>query len=252
MNLQELIAELMKLGPKADEFADALKEGAGSHYQTIFNRGHKHATEENKGKLKTLEDEVERERDRAAKAETRAAKLKEDQPDVSAITQEYKDKIADLETQLEEAQEGGTRRVQDVLRSQSQSDLVALLMGENMGKVDETYARVLARDNIGRVRHEPLKDDPGKFRVQVMAEGSENIPIQADKPLEALAKELAENVPAKFKDAKVDNGSRTGGSGGGGGGNELYSDIRKEVKDKQEGGAKRESAADRMGLPQRT
>lgn len=254
MTLQELIAELMKLGPKADEFADALKEGAGTMYQTIFNRGHKYANEENKTKISTLEQERDRERDRAAKAEAKAAKLEQDQPDVNAIRTEYKDKITELETALETAKADGDKRVQGVLDAQSRSELKALLMSSEFGSIDGEYASVMAERYGGRLKHEPVKDKPGEFTLMVMADGSENIPIQSKEPLKALAKELSDKVDARYKNAKVDNGSGTGGSGGGSGGQGDFDAIRKEVKDREKEKAEQRAGGleERMGYAQRT
>lgn len=253
MDLKEFIEALNGLDATDDEVADALKEHKGSIFQTIFNRGHKYATKEAETKLETLESERDAERERAAKAEAKVAKLEESQPDVKAIKREFEDEIERLQGELKDARASGNSRVQEVLDARARSDLKALLMSKDFGGIDPDYADVQAQKVADRIRHEPIEGEDGRFKLQVLVEGSDNIPVQADDPLKHLAKQVSDKVDARFKSANVDTGSGTDTGGAGGNGGDLYEDIRKDVKEKQE--AKKQtagSAAERLGMKEQT
>lgn len=242
MTLQELLAKLREIAPQPEAFASALKEAAQGLYQHIFDAGHAVATARFNADKTALEGQLENANKAKEKAERRVAQLEAEKPDVQKIRDEYKEEIERLTREKQEALDAGEARVRAVLDSRAVSDLKAVLIGEH--GVDSVYAEVLADRAKARIHHVPVKDKPGEHNLEVLVEGK-TIPIQTDKPLAALASEIAEKVDAKFKTGKVDTGAgtRTGGAGGGG---NIFSKVREDVKKRAEAKGTTTSAADRL------
>lgn len=225
----------------AEALADALQEVHQAAYQAIYDRGHGGATSRLKSDIEDLEGKLSKEQKRRKKAEERAEQLEEENPEVGEIRSQYEEQLEETREEYEERLRKQGETLNSERRQRARSDLVAMLSGE----LDRDYAEVQV-DRVlsnGRIRH----DDEGE--IEVLQDGKD-IPIQADKPLEALASEITESADPKWRVSKADSGSGTQGSGAAGsGGSNRYDRIREKAKKERENArSSGPPAAERMGI----
>lgn len=236
MTLQELIAKLKELGVPAKDFADALKTEAQPFFQEVFNRGHAVATAQEATAKEQLNAQLQAAQQAVQAKDAEIAELKKKSPDVAAIREQYEQRITELQTQLEETSTQARARIVDMIHGRALADLRALATG--MG-VDKDYADVLIhRHKIAeRIK---VRDDDG---FDVLEEGKQ-IPMQADKPLEALAAWMYEQTPVALRTSNGDRGAGTQAGGGAPGGT-FFDGIREGAKKTQEA-QQVKSAAERL------
>lgn len=244
--LKDIISQLRELNPKADEFANLLRESMQPLYQVVFDRGHGVATATAATQREKLEADLAASVAEVTRLTGKVKEYEEKTPDVAKLRADYDAELASLRTQLNQAKKDGVTKVKAVLRSRAQRDLVTELVA--LG-VDRDYAEVQAAkpEHADRLH---VRDDEG---VDVLQAGKQ-VPIQSDKPLSTLAAEMLESIPPKWRTSTADNGAGSGagddaptGNGTGAGGNGFFDGIRKSTADAEKAKAPTRSAAERMG-----
>ena len=234
---QKSALQTLKEADPAD-FATELKETAQPLYQKLYNAGHSDATKSSKQKQADLEKQLADEQAAKQAAEEQAAELREKQPDIAKLNEQWQAKLAAQKKKDDERYEQEKTARQTEREARKKSDLKAALTG-----LDPAYIEIAAERHADRIRY----GEDGK--VQLLEENSE-VPVQlgdGKTPFVALADEIKGKADPRWHLSNADRGSGTEG-GSGAGGSTLYERIRAEQKAKQEQEAeRRRSIAERVG-----
>lgn len=234
--------------PKAVQMAvDTLKSKAHWLFQGIFNQGHAAATAENKSTIERLEGELETAKTTAERERKAKEKAQEGNPDAAKVREELEGQISQLNDQLKAERDGRKQDKLDGALKRAEADLIA----ELSTRVDPVIARAHVHDPATQARLRAAVSEDGEARVEVLQKGL-TIPMTHEKPLTALAEEIATAVPEKYHVSNADRGAGTrGGTGSGGTRTSVFDKIREEAaernKEREERAAERTGAA-RLGV----
>jgi hypothetical protein len=196
--------------------AAALQASVQPVWQAAYNRGHSDATKRAEEKAATLAADLEAAKATAEEARGKIAELESKTPDAEKIRSEYKEQIAKLTREREEAEATLKQKLGDERRRRATGDLSTAL---RKAGVDPLWADDFARreELARRIRH----TDDGN--IEVLQEGSTEVTLQAPdgtSPLAVLASEYAKKLEPRFLASNGDSGSglTPGQPGGGAGG----------------------------------
>jgi hypothetical protein len=249
MTLEELLAELAKLD--RTQVVEGIQKSAQPIFQAIYDRGVGFANAKWGPEKTALEGQVASLTSEKQTLETRVRTIEEKTPDLAAERQKFDAQIQAEQQKYEAKLKAAQVQLQAERKSRAVADLKAKLIAAG---VDSDYADVmtLKPDVQKRINF----TDAGTMQV---LQANSDIPFAAAGErtgIDLLADELKTGVPAKFLLVNSDAGSGTEGTGNGAGGaagaaKNLFKDIRKQAKDKQEAAVKAPTAAERLGMRER-
>jgi hypothetical protein len=213
-------------------------------YQGVFDAGHAAATAKGNEKVTELQASLTAKSDEVTKLTQEVTALKADKPDIVAVEAKYQKDITGLQAQLKEEKLARRDERRQWHVSQAHTRLQSALVEAG---VDPEYAELLLSKEDIKKRFKVVTSGD-EVTIEVLKEGSETIPLQADNPTKAFADELRRNVKPQFIRSNGDRGSGASGGGDGGGGKSVYDRIREEAKGTQEAGSKVTSGAQRLGI----
>ncbi len=212
-----------------DPIIQGLRASAQPLYQGIFNAGHSEATARAQAKTMELESRIAALTTEKQGIQTKLDELNGKAPDAEKLKGQYEGQITAKDAEIAKLKQ----QVNDV-RLAGHYPLLAVALAE--AGVDAEYAELVM------VPREDVKtrlrlDEKGQLLITQKGLDIPIVPGQGETALKALAKELAADVPAKWRNAKVRRGSgvRDGDSNGEGGGTNVFDKIREEHK-QQAGG----------------
>lgn len=240
MNLEQLLAELMKLD--AAQVATALQEKAQPVFQHIFNKGHGAGLAKATDDKTRLEGQVASLTSQLSEKDNTIRTLTDKAPDVAAVRQTFEAQINQLTEKHKSELKAKDEEIQGERMSRARSDIRTKLVA---GGVDPDYADVLMEKPEIKKRMRFAKDG-----VLEVLQDKQDIPLTATKDkavTDLFVEELVAAAPAKFLTVNSDRGSGTESGGGGGKGNaSRYDKIREDAKSRQTVDSSQPSAAERL------
>lgn len=229
-----------------DAVLSALQSKAHGVYQAVFDKGHRNATARLNDQKEALEGQVARLTSELETAQTRLEEATSNQPDVSAIHQQYKDEIKGLKEEHKDALDNLRAANVAEKREGAKARLKALLASDDFG-VDSDYADLQVERAADRIR---VTDEGG---IEILQAGKDipYSPGEGQDALSLLATEIRNGTPEKFVTVKADRGSNIGNGGAGGRAGSVYEQIRAKAEEARKGknGNGLEEIQRRMGIP---
>lgn len=186
-----------------EDFATALRDTAQPQYQRIYNVGHSEATKRAKREKDELSEQLQTEREAKEALAAEATELREKQPDVKELNEQWQKKLATATEKHQQDLAAVQERAEAERQARKTSDLKAALTG-----LDPVYIGVVAERNASRIRY---RDDGA---AELLDAGGD-IPVQTPAgktPFEVLAEELKQQADPRWV---LSNGDRGAGQSSG-------------------------------------
>lgn len=183
------------------DFADALKSEAHSYFQEPFNRGHSTAAGQKSEDIDELQEQVASLQSELQQKEDQIQTLKDEDSDVEAAVESFRE--SEYDPLKEEHQQLKSRLAEKAKQEGRQK--VQSRLADELG--DEFLAESLVNAHLDG--HIGVSDD---FEPQFLQDPDNGVPVQADDPADALATDLLEQVPDKYKPSQEQGGQRADSS----------------------------------------
>lgn len=199
---QEALDAVISSFDDPSDFADALKSEAHSYFQEPFNRGHSTAAGQKSETIDELEEEVASLKSDLQQREEQIQTLKEEDSDVEAAVESFR------ESEYEPLKEQ-----HEQLRSRLQTKAKQEGIQQVQKRVAEELGDDFLAESIVSAKLDGHIDVSEDFEPRFLQDPENGVPVQADDPAEALANNLLEQVPDKYKPNQEQGGQRSDSTG---------------------------------------